>query len=72
MREHKMKAWDAGQDLIAVYDLLGEKMAEAKKGGFTEHERILRRAQIGIARFFNRNHPTHGFQLRTGPQKRRT
>jgi hypothetical protein len=70
-REHKMTAWEAGSDLCACADYLGEREEEAAKAGFTEHAKLLRDARIRIANFFNRNHSkSHEFGL--GPAKARS
>jgi len=41
-REHKMTAWDAGNDLCACADYLGEKEQELHNGGFDVHAELLR------------------------------
>lgn len=70
MREHKMTAWEAGNDLCACADYLGEKEEDAAKNGFTEHAKLLRDLRIRLANFFNRNHKDHGFGLGpTTPRK---
>jgi hypothetical protein len=68
-REHKLTAWEVGNDLCACADYLGEKEVDAFDNGWTEHAALLRDCRIKIAKFFNRNHPKHGFGL--GPVERR-
>lgn len=70
MRENKMTAWDAGNDLCACADYLGEKEEEARNAGFEEHAKLIRDCRVRIANFFNRNHSkTHSFGL--GPTTKR-
>lgn len=70
MRQPKMTVWDAGNDLCACVDYLGEKEEEAFKGGFTEHAKLIRSVRVRLSNYFNRNHKnTHSFGL--GPTKAR-
>lgn len=70
MRTHKMTAYDAGQDLIACADFLGEKEEEAAKGGYKEQAQLIRNCRVRIANYFNRNNrKTHDFGL--GPTRRK-
>lgn len=66
--EHKMTAWDAGQDLIACFDLLSEKDAELHRNGFCHQAVVLRLAKWNIAEEFNRL-GSHEFELPTDAPK---
>jgi hypothetical protein len=69
VRENKMTAWEAGNDLCACADYLGEKEVDAFNAGFIEHAKMLRECRIRIAKHFNHYHPEHGFGL--GPTEPR-
>lgn len=69
MKEHKMTAWEVGNDLCACADYLGEKEEDAHKAGYAEQAKLLRDVRIKIAKHFNKNFPNHGFGL--GPVSRR-
>jgi hypothetical protein len=65
-----MTAWEAGNDLCACADYLGEKETDAYAAGFTEHAKMLRDCRIKIAKYFNKHHvKTHDFGL--GPVGKR-
>jgi hypothetical protein len=62
MKEHKMTAWDAGQDLIACADRLSEKETDLREGGFDKLADVVRKARLAIGDAFNR-HGSHSFGL---------
>lgn len=71
MGEHKLTEWEAGNDLAACCDYLGEKEEEAFRAGFAEHAKVLRECRVKIAKFFNvRHRNSHVFAL--GPTRVRT
>lgn len=57
-----MTKWDAGQDLIACFDLLSEKARELDANGYATHAAVLREAREPIADLFNRI-GSHAFML---------
>lgn len=57
-----MTPWDAGQDVIACSDLLGEKADELRKNGFLEFADVLQESRLKIGDVFNRI-GTHSFGL---------
>jgi hypothetical protein len=70
VREHKMTAWEAGNDLAACCDYLGDKEEDAAKSGFEGHAALLRSVRMRLANYFNKHHAkTHDFGL--GPTKKR-
>lgn len=70
MSHNKMTEWEAGNDLCACADYLGEKEWDAALYGYKEHANLLRECRVKIAKFFNEKHKlTHSFGL--GPTKAR-
>lgn len=59
-----LTAWEVGQDLIAVADLISEKDGEIRNSGFIEQSDALRKARSLIAIVFDKHHQeSHGFGL---------
>lgn len=52
MRSHPMTKYDAGQDLIACSDFLGDKYIELKSGGFLKEAEVVQKARLMIGDAF--------------------
>lgn len=62
MKTHKMTAWDAGQDLIACVDTLGEKEKNLRNAGFIKLADTVRKTRLALGDAFNA-HDSHTFGL---------
>lgn len=70
MGYNKLTEWEAGNDLCAACDYLGEKENDLAMGGYGEHAKLLRECRVRISKFFNEKHKlSHSFGL--GPTEMR-
>ena len=68
LKENKITLWEAGNDLCACVDYLGEKEEDLRKHGYDLHADTLHKARVSIAKLFDELHKnTHSFGL--GPTK---